>query len=186
MGILVSPILSSSSLDFWEQAEVSVIDERGDTVVIEARTGTSTFTYTIDTTRWVIAGLMTSGDLYYNATYDWAAEGEIHYLTDVYVGGDTTFVSGGLDFSNIRLNDDVGVREVAGRRAFPGGPGAAGGFTRRPRTVVVRDLRGRRTGLHAVRPGATLPRLPALPAGAYVVEEVDESGRSAGVVRSLR
>ncbi|MBD3316724.1 MAG: hypothetical protein GF344_13125 [Chitinivibrionales bacterium] len=195
-SVITKPILSSNSLQFWDEMNVSVTSVGGNTVEIRVQDATQSYTYTVDTTRWVFtAREVVVGNIYY-ATYEWAFDGETPFLTAVYVDGDLSLESGGLEFSNIRLNGKpaaavVGRRYYGAEETFRVVDGRGGGatlrqFQRVPQQVIIRDLRGRRMAVHSVDHGQRVLTLRPSPAGAYVVEGKAGNNRNIDLLRAVR
>jgi hypothetical protein len=154
-----------------------ITPQQGDVIVVEVTGTVNTRTYRIDTNRWVIVELAIDRYPVYNATFEWGFDGEIHYLTAVYLQGDETLQAGGLSFSSIRLNGQsaLGVADRARPRRgdapyrIVDSRGDLGQAWSSP-FVVVRDLRGRRIGVRAARRGRTGIHLSRLPAGTYLLQ----------------
>jgi hypothetical protein len=110
-ALLKGPILSTSTIALVKEQQPSFLDSTGDTVSLHFTTGSNSYTYSIEKTRWLIVGLSIASDAPYAAWYFYADSAGLPALELVAIEGDTTLATGGgVRFKNIRINQTISTR----------------------------------------------------------------------------
>lgn len=145
------PVMSSAPLQRWARNGAALQSDDGDTCVVAYNDSADlyTYSYTIDTRRWLIVNIRKSAYSYnyFNASYSYDyEEGGVPTLTRIALRGDTTLAFGGYRFFNIETNtalDDTlfGVSVRFSRNGSPRAP--FGNETTLGHRAVGYDLLGR-------------------------------------------